>query len=77
MAKYFTADNVVYRATVVAWFLLGVVLGGLTMRVIDVKDYLDTTRDPQYMCHKGVAYQTMGDGEDMVFIKTNLQCLDN
>lgn len=77
MAKYFTADNVMYRATVVAWFLLGVTLGGLIIRVIDVKDYLDISRDPEYMCHKGVAYQTMGDGEDMVYIKTNLQCLDN
>ena len=70
-----TREQIMYRLTVICWFLLGALVGSLGMRVFDAWDYLDRTIDPQYLCHKGTAYQTMGDGEDTVFIKTNLQCL--
>ena len=70
-----TREQIMYRLVVTSWFLLGLVVGGLSMRVYDMWNYLDKTSDPQYMCYKGVAYQTMGDGEQLVYIKTNLQCL--
>ena len=68
-------EQIMYRLVVTSWFLLGVLVGSLGMRVYDMWNYLDKTRDPQYMCYKGMAYQTMGDGEQLVYIKTNLQCL--
>jgi hypothetical protein len=71
-----TREQIMYRVTVVCWFLLGVLVGSLGMRVYDMWNYLDKTREPQYMCHKGVAYQTMGDSDEVVYVKTNLQCLD-
>jgi hypothetical protein len=70
-----TREQIMYRLVVTSWFLLGLVVGGLSMRVYDMWNYLDKTRDPQYLCQKGVAYQTMGDGEETIYIKTNLQCL--
>jgi fatty-acid desaturase len=45
------------------------------MRVIDMWNYLDTTQDPHYLCQKGIAYQSMGDGDEIIYVKTNLQCL--
>jgi hypothetical protein len=71
-----TREQIMYRLTVVCWFLLGVLVGSLGMRVYDMWNYLDKTREPQYMCHKGIAYQTMGDSDEVVYVKTNLQCLD-
>jgi len=70
-----TKENLLYRFTVVAWFILGVLFGGLAMRVVDMWEISKLKTQEEYMCHKGVAYKTMGDGEETIYIKTNLQCL--
>ena len=70
-----TKEDLFYRFTVASWFVLGLVVGALGMRVIDMWNYLDTTQDPHYLCQKGIAYQSMGDGHEIIYVKTNLQCL--
>lgn len=72
-----TKEDLFYRFTVVSWFVLGLLFGGLSMRVIDMWEITKLKTEEEFMCHKGIAYKTMGDGDGTIYIKTNLQCMDN
>lgn len=76
MINFIMSKEFIYRFTVGCWFILGVVLGGLTVRVMDTFDYLEKNK-PEYTCFKGIAYQGLGEGDSLVYVKTNLQCLED
>jgi hypothetical protein len=45
-----TKENLLYRFTVVAWFILGVLFGGLTMRVVDMWEISKLKTQEEYLC---------------------------